>query len=101
MSKTISTLYDALFETLQAARAGTMDIERVKAINDTAQVIVNAAKVEVDHMKVTGGTGSGFISASGDKMLLPGRTISEPTGHGQRTVSMLPSGATITRHKAS
>ena len=101
MSQTITTLYDALFETLQAARAGTMDIDRVKAINDTAQVIVNAAKVEVDHMKVTGGSGSGFISASGDKMLLPGRTISEPTGHGMKTVSMLPSGATITRHRAS
>lgn len=101
MSNTISTLYDALFETLQAARAGTMDIERVKAINDTAQTIVNAAKVEVDHMKVTGGSGSGFIAASGDKLLLPGRSVSEPTGHGMKTISMLPNGATITRHKAS
>ena len=101
MSNTISTLYDALFETLQAARAGTMDIERVKAINDTAQTIVNAAKVEVDHMRVTGGAGSGFIAASGDKLLLPGRIVSEPTAHGTKTVTTLANGATITRHKAS
>lgn len=101
MSNTISALYDALFETLQAARAGTMDIERVKAINDTAQTIVNAAKVEVDHMKVTGGSGSGFISDHDDKMLPPVRTIKERTGHGMKTVSLLANGATITRHKAS
>lgn len=33
--------------------------------------------------------------------LLPGRTVTETTGHGKRTVSMLLNGATITRHKAS
>jgi len=101
MSNTISTLYDALFETLQAARAGSMDIERVKAINDTAQTIVNAAKVEVDHMKVTGGSGAGFMSSGGDKLLLPGRSVTEPTSHGIKIVTMLENGATITRHKAT
>lgn len=101
MSNTISTLYDALFETLQAARAGSMDIERVKAINDTAQTIVNAAKVEVDHMKVTGGSGSGFIDASGDKLILHGRSVTEPTASGMRSVTIMGSGATMTRHKAS
>lgn len=101
MSHTISTLYDALFETLQAARSGTMDIDRIKAINDTAQTIVNAAKVEVDHMKVNGGAGSGFIAPDGDKQLLPGRSVTEPTGRGKRTVTMLQNGATVTRHRAS
>lgn len=101
MSHTISTLYDALFETLQAAKAGTMDIERVKAINDTAQTIVNAAKVEVDHMKVTGGSGSGFIAPDNGRPMLPGGSVTEATGHGKRTVTTLPNGATITRHKAS
>lgn len=101
MSKTITDLRDVLFDTLQGARDGTIDIERVRAINDVAQTLVNTAKAEIDYMKVTGGTGSGFIAGGERQALLPGRTISEPTGHGTKTISMLPSGATITRHKAS
>ncbi len=41
-----------------------MDIDRAKAINDVAQTIINSAKVEVDALKIIGGTGSGFIPAA-------------------------------------
>ncbi|WP_242540133.1 hypothetical protein [Trinickia mobilis] len=39
-----------------------MEIERAKAVAEVAQVIINSAKVEVEHLKVTGGKGTGFIA---------------------------------------
>ena len=98
MSKTITDLRDVLFDTLQAARDGTIDIERVRAINDVAQTLVNTAKAEIDYMKVTGGTGSGFI-AGGERPALPGHPITERTGSGTRTIAALPGGATVTTHR--
>lgn len=38
-----------------------MDIDRAKAVVQVADAITATAKVEVDFMKQTGGTGSGFI----------------------------------------
>lgn len=38
-----------------------MDIDRAKAVVQVADAITATAKVEVDMMKLTGGTGSGFI----------------------------------------
>lgn len=59
----ITTVRKVLFETLSALgdKDRPMDIERAKAINDVAQTIINSAKVEVDALRVIGGTGSGFI----------------------------------------
>lgn len=59
----IETLREHLFATLAALQDKTnpMDIERAKAVSDVAQVIINSAKVEVEHVKVTGGKGSGFL----------------------------------------
>lgn len=60
---TIETLRNHLFDTLAALKdkEKPMDIERAKAISEVAQVIVNSAKVEVDHAKATGAKGSGFL----------------------------------------
>lgn len=38
-----------------------MQLDRAKAINETAQTIINSVKAEYDALKVIGGTGSGFI----------------------------------------
>jgi len=51
----ITELRSILFDTLRGLKDKTLDIEQAKAINDTAQVIINSAKVEVDHAKITGG----------------------------------------------
>lgn len=51
----IETLRLHLFETLSGLRAGTVDIEKAKAIGDISQVIINSAKVEIDFIKATGG----------------------------------------------
>lgn len=49
-------LRNHLFATLEALQDEDhpMDIARAIAIRDVAQVLVNSAKVEVDHMRVTG-----------------------------------------------
>lgn len=54
-----------LFDTLRALsdKDKPMEIERAMAINDVAQTIINSAKVEVDGLRVLGGTGTGFIPA--------------------------------------
>jgi hypothetical protein len=57
-------LRNHLFVTLEALldKEKPLDIERAHAVAKTAQVMVNAAKVEVDYLKVTGGNkGSGFM----------------------------------------
>lgn len=59
----ITELRAHLFDTLKELKNkdNPMDIERAKAVSDIAQTIINSAKVEVDHMKIAGGSGSGFI----------------------------------------
>lgn len=63
MKNKIEDLRNHLFATLEDLRDAEkpMDIDRAKAIADVAQVIVNSAKVENDHIKLTGSIGSGFI----------------------------------------
>lgn len=98
MSNTIADLRNHLFATLEALRdkEKPMEIERAKAISDVAQTIINTAKVEVDHMRVSGGSGSGFIPS-------PGATqqIATNTSGGTKTVMQLGNGATLTRHRMS
>ena len=59
----ITAVRTVLFDTLRGLsdKNNPMDIERAIAIKDIAQTIINSAKVEVDTLKVIGGTGSGFI----------------------------------------
>lgn len=61
----ITAVRGVLFDTLRALgdKDKPMDIDRAKAINEVAQTIINSAKVEVDALRVIGGTGSGFIPA--------------------------------------
>lgn len=81
----INGLRDVLFDTLRKLKAGQMDVDKAKAINDTAQTIINTAKVEVEHMKIAGGTGSSFIPAQ-EPHRLPGKEAT-PTATGVKVVS--------------
>ena len=105
MSNDINALRSTLFDTLREVKAGTMDLDRAKTINDTAQVIINTAKAEVDFMKVTGSnTSTDFIPAP----RLPGRPQPEAlptpetgksnTATGTKTVQAVP-GGTVTTHR--
>ena len=72
----ITTLRSKLFDTLHALsdKAKPMEIERAKAISEVAQVIINSAKVEVDAMRILGGSGSGFIPSQNPAHLTVGKT---------------------------
>jgi predicted RNA methylase len=67
----ISALREVLFETLNGLKTGKIDVEKAKAINETAQVLVNTAKVEVDYLKtVDARNGTGFISPAAPTSML-------------------------------
>ena len=63
-TETITELRGHLFAALRGLTDtnAPMDIERARAVSDVAQTIINSAKVEIEHMKVTGGDGTGFIT---------------------------------------
>lgn len=67
MSNDINALREVLFDTLRAVKDGSVDLDKAKAINETAQTIINTAKVEVDFMRQTGATvASGFLPVPGE-----------------------------------
>ena len=94
----ITELRTHLFDTLRGLKDGSVKLETAKAINDTAQTIINTAKVEVDHMKVVGGC-SGFIAGDeGMPKLVPGQSRTTQTQNGTKTITQQQS-ATVTQHR--
>ena len=67
MSYKIEDLRDTLIDMIKALndKDAVVDLDRAKVAAELAQVVVNSAKAEVDFMRVTGGTGSGFIENTG------------------------------------
>ena len=103
MSHDIQDLRAHLFATLEGLRdeKNPMDIERAKAVADVAQTIINSAKVEVEHLKVTGQTGgSGFIPLEAPDDGAPGVTRDRLKGT-TTTVSLLTGGVRRTVHKTA
>ena len=84
MANDINTLRDALFETLRGLRdrENPIETERARAINETAQTIINSAKLEIDYMRVAGaGRGTDFIPA------IPAPAESQQRESGGRTAT--------------
>lgn len=63
MPHTIDDLRVELFDTLKRLKDkdAPMDVARARAVVEVASVIVDTAKVEVQMLEATGGTGTGFI----------------------------------------
>lgn len=64
----IVKLRDHLFDALDQLKdkENPVDLDRIRMINQTAQVIINSAKVEVDYAKATGHrSSSGFLPDNG------------------------------------
>lgn len=68
MSNDIKGLRDIMFDTLRGVKDGSIKVEQAKAINDTAQTIINSAKVEVEFLKATGSPASTGFIGSDNKM---------------------------------
>ena len=95
----ITTLRNILFSTLSDLRntQTTVDVERIKLINDTAKNIIDTAKVEVDFVRATGAqSGTGFLCGVADKQSTTGTF---PTANGTKTVSEVRPGVTVTTHR--
>ena len=73
-NKTIADLRNAMFDTIDGLRGGTINIDQAKAISELGQVIINSAKVEVDYLKANSGGESSFLEAIGNANLPPGVT---------------------------
>lgn len=52
----ITALRAAMFATLGAVRAGTLDTDRARAINALAATLIDSARVEIEHMKLIDAT---------------------------------------------
>lgn len=67
MQQNIQDLRSKLFKVMDDLQAGTIDVPKAKALNETAQVLVNTAKVEISFMRLNGSLGSGFIPVTKGK----------------------------------
>lgn len=59
--KTIEDLRALLFDAIEGVKSGNLSVEKAKMISELSQVMVNSAKVEVEHAKVTGKKAGGFL----------------------------------------
>lgn len=60
----INELREHLFATLRALRDkdAPMDVDRARVISQVASTVIDSARAEIEHMKVTGEhTGTGFL----------------------------------------
>lgn len=68
----ITTLRAHLFETLRAVRAGSVELDKARAINEISKTIIETGKLEVDHIRATDGDAkSSFIARPDDSAALP------------------------------
>lgn len=64
MSKNINDLRSAMFDTLQALKAGTITVEQARAASDIGKVLIDSARVENEYLKISGNVKSEFIEPS-------------------------------------
>lgn len=77
MSKSnIEDLRTTLFDTLEKVKAGTMDLDRARQVNDVAKTIVDTARVEVDYLRATGNQSSQFMEPGVERTKLPSGVVS-------------------------
>lgn len=94
----IAELRNHLFETLRGLKDkdAPMDIDRARAVSEVAKTLIETAKVEVDYLRITGGTeGTGFIAVEDNGT----GTIVDKARGTTTTVSILEN-ARVTRHLA-
>lgn len=70
MKNKIEDLRNHLFETIEALKDGSMELDKAKTIKQVADSIIESAKTEVDFLKTLGGIGegTGFIPLESKKL---------------------------------
>lgn len=76
MSKSLSDLRAALFDTLEKVKSGELDLDKARAINDIGKTLIDSAKVEVQYIEAVGGTAeSAFIAPPEENSQLPAGVV--------------------------
>lgn len=103
MNNDINELRNVLFDTLRDLRAGKIDVDRAKAVNETAQVLINTVKAEIDHMRIAGGASrfigveSSVVSEHGGGGVGDSRTVK--TQNGESVITQISGAASLTQHR--
>ena len=63
-SNSITALRAHLFDAIKSVKAGTLDLDKARVVNDIGRTLVDSAKVEVDYLRTTGGQQSPFIDSA-------------------------------------
>lgn len=62
MSHDISALRAHLFDAIAGVKAGSLDLDKARAVNELGKTLVDSAKVEEDYIRATnGGSTSTFL----------------------------------------
>lgn len=96
MPNDISALRESLFAVLAGLKSGEIKIDQAKAINETAQTLINTAKVEVDFMRASGKTIDSDFLPSIQAPDTRDSARKSLTASGQQTTAPTPGGNVIT-----
>lgn len=112
MKNNIDELRGVLFDTLRDLRAGKIEVDRAKAVNETAQVLINSLKAEADLHRYAGGKSSFVcieavdVGADKDegskepaKLAIIDRPTDVSTKHGRALTTRVNGAGTITQHR--
>jgi hypothetical protein len=100
MARNITDLRNLLFDAIAGVKSGNLDIDKARTINELSKTLVDTARAEIDHTKITGGMGSDFLETVTEPRLSgPGETTRERTGNGIKTTTTLANGASVVQHR--
>lgn len=60
----IAALRAHLFETIRMVKAGTLEVDKARVVNDLCKSLVDSAKVEVDFLRATERDNSTFLGST-------------------------------------
>lgn len=70
-TNSMDELRSELFDALRKVKAGTLDLDKARTINELGKSLIDTAKVEVDYLRTTGGGESEFLDGAVGKNNLP------------------------------
>lgn len=101
MTKNITDPRTLLFDSIDGVKNGALDLDKAKIINELSKTLVDTARAEIDHAKITGGMAGDFMETGAAARLSgPGESTRERTCSGTKTTTTLANGATIIQHPA-